>query len=170
MREKYIFFTLLTIALVLLVGASLGKKTKNEIGPKEHALDKKIKRALDKKIALPEKIDIEKVQDLVAFSSYEAMLRRSPFYRVVPKQARPTESKSEAIAVEESTPEFLYKGKISAGTRLVIIVEETRTGKVSMVSKGDTVDGYKVLDILDTKVILSKKGEENIVLQTIEGP
>lgn len=170
MREKYIFFTLCTIALVLLIGASVGKKTENEIGPKERALDKKTKRLSAKKIALPEKIDIEKVQDLIAFSSYEGMLKRSPFSKVKLKQPKPTQAKRAVLPVEESTPEFLYKGKIVAGNRLVVIIEETRTGRVSMVSKGDTVDGYKVLDILDTEVILSKKGEENIVLQTIEGP
>ena len=36
--------------------------------------------------------------------------------------------------------------------------------------KPEDVDGYKLLDITDTEVILSKKGKENIILSTIERP
>ena len=38
-----------------------------------------------------------------------------------------------------------------------------------MVSRGESIDSYKVLDITDAEVILSKKGEENIVLNAIKG-
>jgi len=169
-REKYIFFTLLIIAVVLLIGASLGKEGKSEISPKERALGKKLKQAAKKEIVLPERIDIDKVQDLVAFSIYEGMLKRSPFFKVVPKQAKPTQAKPEVVPVENSTPRFLYKGKISVGGRLVVIIEQTRSGETFMVSKGESLDGYKVLDIMDTEVILSKKGEENVVIKTIESP
>ena len=72
--------------------------------------------------------------------------------------------------VEEQTPLFLYKGKIASGSRSVVLIEQTRSGETLMVSQGEQVDGYKVLDISDTKVILSKKGAEDIVLETEKTP
>ncbi|MBL7085130.1 MAG: hypothetical protein ISS43_03355 [Candidatus Omnitrophica bacterium] len=113
---------------------------------------------------------MDEVQDLVAFSSYEGMLKRSPFFKVQPKRARATKTRPEVLPVEEMAPVFVYKGKIAAGNRLVVIIEQTRSGETFMVAEGEGLDGHKVLDITDTEVILSKKGEENIVLKTIERP
>jgi len=170
MKEKIIFFSLLTIALVMLITTGAGKQAKGEIGAKEKALERKLKRAAQKKLALPTRIDIDEIQDLVAFSHYEGMLKRSPFFKVQPRRAKAASGETIAVPVEEMTPTFLYKGKISAGNRLVVIIEQTRSGETLMVSRGESVDGYKVLDITDIEVILSKKGEENIVLNTIVGP
>jgi len=168
-KEKYIFFTLLVIALGLLIGSRMNKGERLKIGAKEQALEKRLKRAAQRKPFLPQEIDIEKVQDLVAFSHYEGMLKRSPFFKVQPRQAKASTAGTVVLPVEESTPVFLYKGKIAAGNRLLVIIEQTRSGETFMVAKGEQLNGYKVLDITDTEVILSKKGEENISLKTIEG-
>ena len=169
MKEKYIFFTLLVIALGLLIGGRMNKGERLKISAKEQALEKRLKQAAQRKLLLPQEIDINKVQDLVAFSHYEGMLKRSPFFKVQRKQAKASNLKAAVLSVEDSTPVFLYKGKILSGKGMVVIIEQTRTGETLMVAKGENIDGYKVLDITDTGVILSKKGEENIVLKTIEG-
>ncbi len=170
MKEKYIFFTLLVIALIMLIGTRVGRKAKDEINTEELAIEKNLRRAAQRKPTLPEKIDIDKVQNLVAFSDYEGMLKRSLFLRVQPRRAKAAETKIELLPVEEATPVFVYKGRIASGNRLVVIIGQTRSGEVIMASIGEYVDGYKVLDITDTEVILSKKGEENIILNTIERP
>lgn len=170
MKEKYIFFTLLVIALVILIGTAIGRRAKNEISPEELAIEKKLKHVAQRKLTLPTKIDIDEVQNLVAFSYYEGLLKRSPFFRVRPKRAKASETKIEVSSLEEMTPVFVYKGRITAGNCLVVIIEQPRSGEVVMVSRGENIDGYKVLDITDTEVILSKKGEENIILNTIESP
>ena len=170
MKERYIFFTLLTITLILLIGSAVNKKGKAEIGVEEKVLETKLKRYGRKELVLAEKTDIDKVQDLVAFSYYEGMLKRSLFVKVQPKRAKAASAEAAVMPVEDKTPTFVYKGKIAAGNRLVVIIEQTRSGETLMVSKGEGVDGYKVLDITNTEVILSKKGEENIVLKTIETP
>ena len=154
----------------MLIGASLGKKTKGEISAQERTLEKRLKQAAQKELTLPKKVDIDGVQDLVAFSHYEGMLKRSLFLKAQPKRAKASSAEVAVALVEEKTPTFIYKGKIAAGKRLVVIIEQTRSGETLMVAKGEGVDGYKVLDITDTEVILSKKGEENIVLKTIERP
>ena len=170
MKEKYIFFTLLIIAAVMLIGSSIGRKAKAEISAEERALQKKLKRAAQRQLAGPEKIDIDKVQNLVAFSYYEGMLKRSPFIKVQPKRAQAAKTKMPLGPVEERTPVFVYKGRISARNRLVVIIEQTRSGETFMVSTGEDIDGYKVLDITNTEVILSKKGAENVILKTTERP
>lgn len=170
MKEKYIFFTLLLIALLVLIGSGAGKKTKGEISAEEKALERKLERAAQEKFVLSQKINIDRVQNLVAFSHYERMLKRSPFFKVQPKQARAARAKAPLVPVEEQTPQFVYKGKIVVGNRLVVIIEQTRSGETLMASKGERIDGYILLDITDTEVILSKKGEENIVLKTTERP
>ena len=171
MKEKYIFFILLIIAIVILLGSSVGKGAKGELSAREQAIEQKLQRAAQRQLIRPGKISIEKIENLVVFSYYEPLLERSPFFRVKP--GRTTEGKliPEVVpAVEEMTPLFLYKGKIVAEDRLVIIIEQTRSGETFMVSQGESIDGYKVLDITDTEVILSKIGEEDIVLKTTERP
>lgn len=170
MKEKYIFFILLIVALGLLMSTKIGRVTKGTVSSEELAIESKLKRAAKRQLTAPEKIDIERIQNLVGFTSYEALVKRSPFFKAQPKQTKVAERKVEVLPVEEKTPKFLYKGKIVAGNRLVVIIEQPRSGEVFMVSKGESLDGYKVLDIADTEVILSKTGEENIVLKTIESP
>jgi len=170
MKEKYIFFTLLIVALVMLIGSGIGKGAKAEIGAQEKALEKRLKQVGQRQLTLPEKIDLDKLQNLIAFSYYEGMWKRSPFLKVQPKRAQAAKAESVLLPVEEKTPVFVYKGKIVTGKRLVVIIEQTRLGETFMVSTGENIDGYKVLDITDTEVILSKKGTEDIILKTIERP
>ncbi|MBN2097432.1 MAG: hypothetical protein JW714_03010 [Candidatus Omnitrophica bacterium] len=169
MREKYIFFTLLFIAAIMLVGARLGRKTEGKVTTQEQQLKNKLKTTGAREPALAQKIDLDKIRNLLPFSYYEPLLKRSLFVQV---KDRPVQTATGALVlpVEEKTPTFVYKGKIAAGSRLLVIIEQTRSGEVFMVAKGENLDGYKVLDITDTEVILSKKDAENIVLKTIEKP
>jgi hypothetical protein len=167
MREKYIFFILTAVIFGLLIGAVTGKKEEGEITAEELAVRRKLDLASQEKLILPERIDITAIQDLASFSAYEGMLKRSPFARFESKIGKAARVEKELpSAVEDQTPQFIYKGRIASGNKLVVIIEQTRSGEVVMVSQGQGVDGYKVLDISDTEVILSKKGEENIVLKT----
>ena len=172
MKEKYIFFILLAIAAIMVDSGAISKQSKGEISMGEQALEEKLELAAQKKVVLPEKVELNQVKNLEPSSYYEGLLRRSPFFRFAPKQAatkRPKPKRTEPMG-EEITPVFAYKGRISAGSRVVVIIEEVNSGETFMVAKNESVGGYKVLDITDTEVILSKKGEENIVLKTVERP
>lgn len=170
MKEKYIFFTLLAVALVMLIGAKIGKRTEPSYA-KQLAIEKKLKQATRASFTKPEKLDIDKIQDLVAFSEYEPMLKRSPFFKVqIAKPKTKDKPKNVIVPVEEKTPTFVYKGRIGTGNRTVVIIGQTRSGEVFMVSEGENVDGYKVLKITDADVTLSKENEDNIVLKTVEMP
>lgn len=170
MKEKYIFLTLLVIALAMLVGSRVGRSAKSEISAEEKALERKLEQFAQRRLAAPQKIEIDKLQNLLSFTYYEGMLKRSPFFKVQPKVGLPAQAEGPSVPVEDQTPVFVYKGKIASGGRLTVIIAQTRSGEVFMVSRGDSVDGYKVLDITNTEVILSKKGAENIVLKTLEKP
>ncbi len=171
MKEKFIFFTLLVAALSLLLSSAAGKRSEGQIGAKEQALKESLAQAAQRKFLLPQKLDMDRVQNIAPFSYYEGVLKRSPFFRVRrPEPGRKASTITPFAPVEEAAPKFIYKGRISSGKRLVVIIGQTRSGEVVMVSRGDNVGGYKVLDITDTEVILSKEGEENVVLSTIERP
>ena len=171
MKEKYIFFILLLLTVAMLVSTRVGKKSSGKISAEEQAFERSLKRAGQRQSIAAQKIDMQLVQDVIAFSDYERMLKKSLFFQLQPE--RPKEEagqEAELMPVDEQTPLFVYRGKIAAGNRVVVIIEQTRSGEVAMVSKGESIAGYKVLDITDTEVILSKKDEKTIILKTIEGP
>ncbi len=170
MKEKYIFFTLLIVAAGMLLSSAAGRKSKGEISAEERVLENKLRQAQKRQFALPPEINIDRIQNLVAFSYYEGMLRRSPFFQAQPREGTAGAASSAVALLEETAPKFIYKGKMVLGERLVVLIEQTRLDEVVMVSQGDNIAGYKVLDITDTEVILSKEGEEDIVLNTVERP
>ena len=49
MKEKYIFFILFIIALILFIGGALNQKAKDEVSLKELAIERKIKHLQQKK-------------------------------------------------------------------------------------------------------------------------
>ncbi len=168
MKEKYIFFTLLIIVFVMLISAGLGPKAESS-SAKQLEIEKKIQAAAKVKLDIPPELNIERVQALVAFSKYEAMLKRSPFFKVQPKESKqPEKPKAAIVPLEDKTPVFIYKGAIGAGSRVVVIIKQTRSGEVFMVSKGEKLDGYEVKEITAANVVLVKEGAEDIVLETTE--
>ena len=54
-----------------------------------------------------------------------------------------------------ATPAFLYKGRVTLGTRQRAILQETTSGKTYFLEVGQAVAGFKVLDIAENRVVLS---------------
>jgi hypothetical protein len=57
--------------------------------------------------------------------------------------------------IERIAPHFVYKGRINLGQRQRAVLEETTTQKTHFVETGQTVAGFKVLDITEDQVVLS---------------
>lgn len=69
-------------------------------------------------------------------------------------------------------PRFVYKGRVNFGKSQRAIVEETTSRKTHFLEVGQEVTGFKVLDISETRVLLSnlKTREEVVVSLTATGP
>ncbi len=53
-------------------------------------------------------------------------------------------------------PQFVYKGQVQLGTRRRAILEEVTSKKTHFLEVGQSVAGFKLLDILDDRVLLSE--------------
>ena len=167
MKEKYLFFVLLTASLVILAAAGLGK---DKLQLEKMPIEKKIEQAMQNLPALPEEIEINKIQGLIAFSHYEGLLGKDIFAQAQPEPGQEPVVKKTVSPLEEQTPLFVYKGQIGLGARLMVIIEQTRSGETFMVARGESVDGYKVLEITANEVVLSKEGKERLILNRQEEP
>ncbi|MFH1244878.1 MAG: hypothetical protein V1662_00145 [Candidatus Omnitrophota bacterium] len=173
MKEKYIFYTLLFFTLAFFAANAAGRKNKDRVAWEESAVERKLKQAAPQVFSLAKKVNIDQVQDVTSFASYETMLARSPFFKFQLKvsPSYPQEGKKETLPVpllEDKTPQFIYKGRIAAAGRLAVLIEQARDGEVFMAAQGEEIEGYKILDITDSEVILSNQKGEKLVLPTVE--
>jgi hypothetical protein len=88
----------------------------------------------------------------------ESMVSSDPFS---PMRGQATQQASEENTQTTATnlPEpqhakFVYKGRILMGNSERAILEDLTTGKTYFLQVGQEVEGHKVLDILDTAVVL----------------
>ena len=169
-KEKIIFLAL----LVILIGSlafgfySQGNKkeaTKEFLQEMEALTEKaKIKKRLSKDAWDLEKVKVKELQE-----DYEALIKRSIFFR----EAQEAKVKNVEVAIplkeeEPKKPVFIYKGKMMVGTKVMVIIEDQGTGKSFSVQEGDMVGDFSVLSIDEKEVRLKKSDGEEIALSTIK--
>ena len=98
----------------------------------------------------------------------DAVLNANPFSadrRPVQAAVETKPGGAEATVIEPPTPQFVYKGRINLGTRQRAIVEDTANHKTYFLEVGQEVAGFKVLDMVENRVVLSnlKTNEEVVV-------
>ena len=104
----------------------------------------------------------------------EAVVQADPFSPDRGKQPIVSGGSSGGSAAVEpvvETPIFTYKGRISLGQRQRAILEHVQTKKTHFLEVGQEVAGFKLLDIQETRVILSdpQSHEEVTVPLTSKG-
>lgn len=94
-------------------------------------------------------------------SEYAALLERNIFFRYVSQAKKEGEAtQKETGRREEKEVAFLFKGKMVVNNRVVVILEESASKKTHLVGKGDVIGGYRVIDVKDDEVVISKEPEE----------
>ena len=89
----------------------------------------------------------------------------SPQRRFVPSPSGQASEGGEEAAKSES-PVFAYKGRVNLGARQRVILEDMTSKKTHFLEVGQEVAGYKVLDILEDRVLLSEpQTNKEIVVQ-----
>ncbi|MBU4312843.1 MAG: hypothetical protein KJ706_09025 [Candidatus Omnitrophica bacterium] len=165
-KEKIIFWPLLAIAIGVFIFGFISQ------GKKKEALDGLLKdielatkkSKAKKKALIKDKWDFEDVKVKEEMSAYDLLLKRSPFFKVVPEG----KVKSvEPIVVEKEEPMeplFKYKGRVMMGEKVMVVIEDQGTGKSYFAKEGDTIGDFLVSSIDDKEVVLHKKGGDEIVL------
>jgi len=169
-KEKVIFWPLLAVFIgVLIFGfGSQGKKreAKDEL---LQDIELATKRSMAKKKAIKDKWDLGKVKAVDVMGGYNLLLKRSPFFKVQPKGK--SAKKPEPIPVKEEEPKgplFKYKGRMTMGSAVKVIIEDQGTGKSFFVEEGDMVGDFLVSRINEKGVTLKKRDGEELVLSAVK--
>lgn len=165
-KEKIIFWPLVAVFIGVLIFGFLSQGKKKEATQElmqEIELATKKSRA-KKKAQLKDMWDFDIIKTQDAASTYEALLERSPFFRV---RHEPLVKVVEPLPVKEEKKEPIlkYKGKVVMGEKIMVVIEDQGIGKSHFVEAGDKVGDFKVLRIGEKEVALQKQGGEEIILK-----
>ena len=167
-KEKVIFLPLLAIFTgILLFGFS--SKGKREVATEEllQDIELAIKKSKAKAKDFKDKWDLDKIEAADSVDRYGPISKRSPFFREASKKIV---KKVEPILVKEEPKEplFSYKGRVTMGAKVMVIIEDHGTGKSFFAQEGDMVGDFLVSRVEEKEVVLRKEGEEEIVLKAVK--
>ncbi len=169
-KEKLVFWLLLFVLLIGL-GYGLSIRANKKIATDELIKDFESTQVKAKKtLKLTKEYEIDELKQESDLKVYEGLIKRSPFFRVV-SEGTPRKIVEVVKQVIEEGPkqvQFIYKGRVQMGTVETVIIEEQITGKSYFVKMGDKIGEYEVV-IDEDKIILKKKGAEDIILGAKEG-
>lgn len=120
------------------------------------------KEILDSDSLYPQDID---------FSSFS---KRNPFFRdkdLIKDEVIPTATVTPAAPASKggkSVPQFTYKGSIYMNKKLVGIIEDNWQEKTCFAESGDLCSEYKIMQIEDSRAVLSKDNQEVILLKGVK--
>ncbi|MBU3911243.1 MAG: hypothetical protein KKD90_01515 [Candidatus Omnitrophica bacterium] len=163
-KEKIIFWSLVAgLAAIVIFGfTSQGNKkvALEELMQDIELATKKSKARIKEE---RDKWDFAKMKAVDEIGGYELLLKRSPFFRVRPEEKI---KKAEPIPIKEPPKKAVlkYKGKVTMGAKVMVIIEDQGTGKSSFVQEGDMVGDFLVSSIDENYVVLKKKGGEELIL------
>jgi hypothetical protein len=168
-KEKFIFWPLLgTFVFILAFGFFSKGSRKEALEELSREIELATKKTVSKKRSERNKWDIDKLKISDTIGTYEAVLERSPFFRVVPEG----KIKKVEPAVVETKPKkalFKYKGRVMMGSRVMVIIEDQGTGKSLFLQQGGTIGDFEVVHIDEKEVTLKQKDGEEIVLKSVKG-
>lgn len=170
MKEKIIFWLLLIgLAISLAVGLNSQEKKKAEADEFMKDMQKATEKAKAKKKAFKDIWDITALKTEDSFDNGQPLLERNIFGKVVTEDN--PGKKPEAIPLVEEAPKkplLVYKGRITLGPKVMVIIEDEGTGKSYSVQEGDKVADYVVSSVGDKEIRLKKDDGEELVLGTIK--
>ncbi|MDP8230338.1 MAG: hypothetical protein P9L93_04455 [Candidatus Gorgyraea atricola] len=164
-KEKIIFLLLLVVSIVILI-FGFGSQGKKKEATRELMKDIELatkKSKAKKKAELKDRWDFSAIKAFDKLTAYNVLLKRSPFFKVMTeggvKKAEPI-----AVKVEKKEPIFKYKGKVTMGSKIMVVIEDQGTGKSFFAKEGDMVGDFLVSSIDEKEVVLKKRGGEELVL------
>ncbi|MFA4990988.1 MAG: hypothetical protein WC569_00205 [Candidatus Omnitrophota bacterium] len=168
-KEKVIFWLLVIgLAISLAVGLNSQEKKKTEADEFMKDMQSATEKAKARKKAFKDIWDTAVLKSEDSLDGGEPLLRRNIFGKLVTEDT--AAKKPEIIPLEEEAPRkpvLVYKGRITLGSKVMVIIEDEGTGKSYSVQEGDKVADYIVSSVGDREVRLKKDDGEELVLGTV---
>ena len=97
------------------------------------------------------------------FTAYTPLLEHDPFARIQTAPAAPGDEPAPAEAPVQS--QLHFRGRVIMGSRQVAIIEVEASHETLFVGVGQDVEGCKVIDIAEDRVVLSKPPDQQVTLR-----
>lgn len=113
-----------------------------------------------------DKWDFVKIMAADEIDSYKPLIKRSPFFRVRDEEKV---KKAEPVQIKEPPKKAVlkYKGRVMMGSKVTVVIEDQGTGKSFFVQEGDVVGDFLVSKIDEKRVVMKKKGGEELILNAV---
>jgi hypothetical protein len=153
-REKLIFWILLPILLAtIIMGINIQEKKKQSSDEFLKDIESVTEKAKAKKKPAADIRDINGLKEQEASEDYSVLIERSIFLKPVSEVKE--DKKTDIIPLKEEEvkkPVFVYKGKMTLGDKVIVIIGDENTGKSFSVKEGDTAGDFTVLSILSSRL------------------
>ncbi|MBU1912531.1 MAG: hypothetical protein KKB22_03245 [Candidatus Omnitrophica bacterium] len=166
-KEKIIFLALLPVLIgTLVIGMKTQETKKKSTGEFLKDIESVTEKAKAKKKAAKDSWDIDGLKKQETMDDYLALAERDIFSRPVSEVKEETKGDIIPLREEPKKPLFVYKGRMTLGARVIVIIEDQNTGKSFSVKEGDSAGEFIVVSIGDKEVLLRKNSGEEIVIST----
>ncbi|MFA5388136.1 MAG: hypothetical protein WC312_00075 [Candidatus Omnitrophota bacterium] len=168
-REKLIFwFTLPLLAAVIAAGINMQEKKRQSSDEFLQDIEAVTEKARAKKKTAETIPDIDGLKAQEAIEDYALLMERGIFSKPVSETG---EEKEEAVVLKKEEPEkpmFVYKGRMTLGDKVIVIIQDESTGKSFSVKEGDVTEGFTVLRVGEKEIMLKKKDGEEVMVPTVK--
>ena len=169
-REKLIFWLLLpALAAIIAIGINVQEKKKQSSDEFLKDIESVTEKAKAKKKTAMDNRDVDGLKKQSAPEDYSFLIERGIFFKPVSEVKN--EKKEDIVLLKEEEPKkpmFIYKGSMTLGDRVIVIIEDGNTGKSFSVKEGDATDDFTVLSIGEKEIRLKKKDGEEISVSTVK--
>jgi hypothetical protein len=169
-REKLIFWILLPVLLVtIIMGVKIQEKKRQSSDEFLKDIESVTEKAKAKKKAAPDIRDIDSLKKQEASEDYSLLIERGIFLKPVSEVK--DDKKTDIVPLKEEEvkkPVFVYKGRMTLGDKVIVIIGDENTGKSFSVKEGDTAGDFTVLSIDEKEIRIRKKDGEEVVISTVK--
>jgi hypothetical protein len=169
-REKIIFWLLLPVlTVIIIIGFNVQDKKKKSSDEFLQDIETVTEKAKAKKKITADNWDLEGLKKQDTPEDYSSLAERAIFSK--PVSEIKADKKEDTAVIKEEEPKqavFVYKGRMTLGDKIIVIIEDVNTGKSFSVKEGDSTDDFTVLSISEKEVKIKKKSGEEIAIPTIK--
>ena len=159
LREKLLSAALLVVLIATLV---VTRRQQVEDAHRDLGVAPRPPAEQELQRAFPvEPLALESLQRTADMTAYAPLIEQDPFVRVKTATAgvsAPEEPPAPAAA------ELVFRGRVVLKGRQVAVVENATSHETLFVGVGQEIDGWKVIDIDEERVVLSKPPDQQLTL------
>jgi len=160
---------LLLLIATIVIGINAQEKKKKTSDEFLKDIESMAETAKAKKKITADSWDMEGLKKLETPEDNSFLAERGIFSKPV---SEVKDEKKEGIVFlkeeEPKKPKFVYKGRMTLGDRIIVIIEDENMGKSFSVKEGDSAGDFTVLSIDKKEIRLRKKDGEEIAVSMVK--